>query len=734
MQRKSPLVTPRQSSIVGWAKLKGKTSARERALKQHFLHHWMAHSAPANTQGLIPNQYQQTWTRLILIALGALYVWWHGSLFTAYQTLSLSAVSIYILWQIYALIDIPRRPLSTFRFLTSPLLDALLIALGIILDSGQSSGIFLFYFLIIMSNGVRFGNPMLVYSQALALLSYLLTCAFTYLNPQLSLDIPLLVMQMLSLILLPYYIYIISKHAKSSFNAKKQAQNISFGILKRSPIPIFTFQKSNDGAPRITYVNTAMQDIYRDDLTNLIGEQVDIIALLEDGNEIIKACQDGLLDTRNKPSQFYIRGRNANDQKLQLMGQTSSLHLQGKTTGICFLIDITQSESMHSEMQRNMHESHVSTLIAGIAHDFRNVLTSIIGSAEVMQFTMKDQSIIDQLGLIIDAGERGSEMVANILSQNMPTIDADSTDKHAIYQSLTSMVNLLRIQLPSHIQLCLHLEEQLPTANINLTQLEQILMNLIKNANESMHQPGRIDIHLRADFHHKLAKQHMPALNIYVQDEGKGIAPEDIHKITKPFWTSRSKEGGTGLGLAMVKRTVHSNGGELNIQSTLGVGTQVSITIPPINSDQGNSKEKALNKPDTSSEPPSKHPSSMKPWHILLVDDDPAVLQIHQNLLERMGHNVTTVESAESALEIYESSIKNNTDIFDLIITDFQMPGMDGIDLSMLIRKHNAHLPILMVTAYGDAEKLQQCQDIQINILNKPTSYKKLASQIIMLQ
>ncbi len=694
----------------------------------------MALTAPANTQGLIANQYQQTWTRLIFIALGVLYVCWHGSLFSEYQILSLSAVSIYVIWQIYTFIDIPRRPLSTTRFLISPILDALLIALGIILDNGQSSGIFLFYFVIIMSNAVRFGNLMLVYSQALALLSYLLTSAFTYLNPQLSLDIPLLVLQILSLILLPYYIYIISKHSKSSFSAKKQAQNISFDILNRSPIPIFTFQKSDTGAPRITYANTAIQDIYRDDLTNLIGEQVDIIVLMEDGTEMIEACQDGLLDTCNKPSPFYVRGRNINNQKIQLMGQTSSFHLQGKTTGICFLIDITQSESIHSDMEKNMHEGHVSTLIAGITHDFRNVLTSIIGSAEVMQFTVKDQNIIDQLKLIIDAGERGSEIVSNILAQNMPAEAVDSTDKQAIYQSLTSMVNLIRIQLPSHIQLCLHLEEQLPAANINLTQLEQILMNLIKNANESMHQPGRIDIHLRADFHHKLAKQHMPALNIYVQDEGKGIAPEDIHEITKPFWTSRSKEGGTGLGLAMVRRTVHSNGGELNIQSTLGVGTQVSITIPPINSDQGNSKEKALNKPDTSSEPPSKHPSSMKPWHILLVDDDPAVLQIHQNLLERMGHNVTTVESAESALEIYESSIKNNTDIFDLIITDFQMPGMDGIDLSMLIRKHDAHLPILMVTAYGDAEKLQQCQDIQINILNKPTSYKKLASQIIMLQ
>jgi len=365
----------------------------------------MTLSAPANTQGLVSNQYQQTWTRLIFIALGVLYVWWHGSLFSA-----LSAVSIYIIWQIYTFIDTPRRPLSTTRFLISPILDALLIALGIILDN-------------------------VAYASAI----------------QLSLDIPLLILQILSLILLPYYIYIINKHAKSSASAKKQAQNISFDILNRSPIPIFTFQKSDTGAPRITYANTAIQAIYRDDL------------------EMIEACQDGLLDTCNKPSPFYVRGRNINNQKIQLMGQTSSFHLQGKTTGICFLIDITQSESIHSDMEKNMHEAHVSTLIAGITHDFRNVLTSIIGSAEVMQFTVKDQNIIDLLRLIIDAGEHGSEIVSNILAQNMPAEAVDSTDKQATYQSLTSMLNLIRIQLPSHIQLCLHLEEQLPAANINLT-------------------------------------------------------------------------------------------------------------------------------------------------------------------------------------------------------------------------------------------------------------------------
>jgi len=694
----------------------------------------MVHSAPAHAQDLIPNQCQQTWTRLILIVFGVIYISWHGGLFPEYQSLCLSAVGIYIAWQFYTLIDIPRRPLSTSRFLISPVLDALLIALGIMLDNGQSSGIFLCYFIMIMSNGVRFGNPMLLYSQALAVLSYLFTCSFTYLHPQLSLDIPLLFLHLSSLLLLPYYIYIISKHAKASFAAKKKAQNMSFDALARSPAPIFTFQINHDEVPRISYANAAMQQVYRNDISSLIGEQVDIIALMEDGNEIIKACKEGFNDLNNKPIAFYIRGRNANEQVLKIMGQSSSLSLQGQKVGICFLVDITQNEMIHSDMEKNMHEGHVSTLVSGIVHDFRNILTSIIGSAEVMQFSIQDQSIIDQLGLIINAGERGSDMVSKLLSQNTPNEVTRSSNNQTIHQSLTSMVNLLRIQLPAHIQLQLDIEKQLPEVEINLTQLEQILMNLIKNSTEAMHSSGCINIQLRANFHHEFTEKSLPALTISVQDEGKGIAPEDLDKVTKAFWTSRSNEGGTGLGLAMVQRIVHNNSGVLDIQSTLEKGTQINITFPAINNKHNSDTETQRGNGTTNTEKTMRSSEHMLPWHILLVDDSSVVLGIHQHLLERMGHKVTIADSAESALALYQSSLKNKTEKIDLLATDFRMDGMDGIDLSKYIRKHDAQLPILMITAYGDAKKFQQNKDIQIDVLNKPTSYKKLESLILKLQ
>ncbi|MDQ6955778.1 MAG: ATP-binding protein, partial [Mariprofundaceae bacterium] len=283
--------------------------------------------------------------------------------------------------------------------------------------------------------------------------------------------------------------------------------------------------------------------------------------------------------------------------------------------------------------------------------------------------------------------------------------------------------------LPAHVQLQLDIKERLPAAAISLTQLEQILMNLIKNSTESMHSSGRINIQLYANSHHEISTEQSPALTISIQDEGIGIAPEDIDKVSKPFWTSRSKEGGTGLGLAMVQRIVRNNGGDLDIQSTLGKGTQINITFPPMSDSEPRSNEKNEDSIQT-----SKRPNKMVPWHILLVDDSPTVLRIHQHLLEQMGHKVTTAEGAEAAFKIYQASLENSSETIDLLATDFRMGGMDGIELSQLIRQHDRQLPILIITAYGDAKKLQQGQGLQVSILGKPTSYKQLQSLIIKLQ
>ena len=607
---------------------------------------------------MVSNQKQQAWLRILFVTLSGLYVALHGRFFETYQTTFLAFLCAFILWQVYVLISISHRPISMLRTLTSPIADSLLISFAMVIDGGQGSGLFLLYLLTVMGNGVRFGNSMLVYSQVWAAIGFLTLCIFTYIDIRFHIDPSLSIFQILALIILPTYIYVSNEHASKSFKTKESAEKLSFGLLDRSPLPAFTFQqdqKNKQNPPRISYANQAMQQVYRDDIIHLIGEQVDVLALMEDGAEMIKPCQLLFNSPDTEAHRFYIRGRNKQDKTLQLMGQANLIQSHGKSVGMCFLVDISQNEAMHLEMQQSMQDGYMGTLVAGIVHDFRNVLTGIIGSAEVMQFSTEDQTTIDKLGLIIDAGERGSEMVSNLLTLAKRGHHESVSDSQAMYQSLRSIIDLLRIQLPAHIQLQLNLEEHLPAVSINLTQLGQLIMNLINNATQAMPDLGTIHVQLSADFQHPLASKRYPALQILVKDDGTGIAAEDLENITKPFWTSRDGEGGTGLGLAMVQRIVRNHDGKLDIQSTLGQGTTIAITFPPKQSTQKSQSSKPIASDSASANDfPNEHADAsfqLQPWKILLVDDSPDVLHVHKHLLNRLGQHITTAESASEALK-----------------------------------------------------------------------------------
>lgn len=400
---------------------------------------------------LIPSQLQQTWARILFGTAGLVYLWAHGAFLTQYEMLFLSSVIIYFTYNALTLYAIKQSPLSAFRMLFGPLLDVWVVSLAMVVDGGQASGLFLVFFIIIFGNAVRFGNAMLLYSQALSILGIISVSLITLFGLHLELDGTLLFMQSVSLIIVPAYVLQIKKQANTALQAKREAEDATFGLLDHGPLPAFTFHLDDKGIPRILYANLAMQYVYRDSTISLIGEQVDILALMEDGDEILRACQHIFSKNRNhEPDRFYIRGRDANDHVLQLMGQSMRLHWHGKWIGVCFILDITQAEAARNELEQSIHNSYMNTLVAGIVHDFRNILTSIIGTAEVISFSTKEKEIQDKLKLIVDAGERGSTMVSHLLSLSKVEHEhsGEAPTAKAIHQSLASIVGLLRIQLP----------------------------------------------------------------------------------------------------------------------------------------------------------------------------------------------------------------------------------------------------------------------------------------------
>jgi len=680
---------------------------------------------------LVSNQIQQTWSRIFFAIGGLIYLWVRGDFTSRFDFVFLLSVIVYFVYNSAVLYTIRRTPLSAFRMLFGPLLDTWVVSLGMIIDGGQQSGLYLVFFIIIFGNALRFGNTMLLYCQALSITGIISVSVSTLFGLHLELDSTLLFMQCIALAIVPGYAMQIKKLANDAMQAKQQAEDATFGLLDHGPLPAFTFHLDSEGIPRILYANLAMQSVYRDASISLIGEQVDILALMEDGDEVIRACQYVFSERgRHEPCRFYVRGRDASDHVIQLMGQSMRLHWHGNWIGVCFLLDITRMETVRNELEQSIHASYMNTLIAGIVHDFRNILTSMIGTAEVVHFGVEDEKVKSQLQLIMDAGDRGSNMINHLLnlSKNAHSQTNVSTSPEAIYQSLTSIVGLLRIQLPAHIQLHLEMENSLPTVSSSITQIEQIVCNLINNAADAIEKTGHISVSIQAGVNNKAPRNK--GILIRIKDDGKGIPETDIDDIVKPFWTSHSKSGGTGLGLTTVQHIVQNNGGSMEIASTEGKGTVVSIFLPACENSDLSADSATANKSVPESTVDIGSELTPEPTTILLVDDNPEVLLVHQTQLEKMGHTVLTAVDGVSGLEVFDQ----NEDSITLVISDYKMPRMDGLELSSAIRERQPSIPILMITAYGETEKLKESKNMGIHILSKPVSYKRLGSTIAMIQ
>ncbi len=512
-------------------------------------------------------------------------------------------------------------------------------------------------------------------------------------------------------------------------------------LLDLSPLAIFTYEKK-DNDIYIRFANRACHTMFAEGKKSLIGKPIHKLATLEDEEEMLSTCLETLENKSSENKTFFIRSRSHDDTTLKLMCVTSAIKWLNERIGICFVFDVSSTEDKYAKMNANVQEGYMGTLVAGIVHDFRNVLTSIIGTAEALQFTTQEKKIQDQLEVIIGAGERGSKTITHLLKLSTTDTKKETLAYTDIKVALQNITALLHIQLPSKTKLKTDFPSDLPKIKISTNHLEQILMNLVNNAAQAIEKEGVISITAR-----KAAKKKIPfhkgeVLCISVADNGCGIAEEHIALVTENFWSLRKGKGGTGLGLAMVKRVVQNNGGKLEITSKLGEGTRINIYFPAECSQEHAKKEAAaisapsqpLDKKKAqqakASQAATASEHDFKPCTILLVDDQPEVLEVHKLLLKAMGHKVLTATHGTEAIETF----KANKDKIQMLITDFKMPGMDGIDLAEALRKESATLTMLMVTAFGETEKLQVSKKLDMDIILKPSNFKKFSQAIAKIQ
>ncbi len=388
--------------------------------------------------------------------------------------------------------------------------------------------------------------------------------------------------------------------------------------------------------------------------------------------------------------------------------------------------DITERKRSEEERRRLEEQLRLSqkletigTLAAGIAHDFNNLLVPVIGYTELTAADLPEGSTgTEHLAEVLKAAYRAKALVAQILSFSR---QQDGEKRPLQLSSIVKEVlKMLQSTLPRAVSISREIEDKSSVVLADPTQMHQVLMNLCVNASQAMPHGGSLNVRLRdlSDIPAvcpgcgKLMDGQ--AVHLSVSDSGLGIDPSVRKRIFDPFFTTKPVGKGSGLGLAVTHGIITQHNGHICVVSEIGQGSTFHILLPAAAS----AAEDAV---------PSDLPAQPRDGSILLVDDDPDVLQAIALTLEDQGYRVTSCGSPDRAVEIF----RNQPTAYDLILTDFRMPSMTGDKLAVELLRIRPEIPILVLSGFADSNALKNARGIGIrDVLSKPASTPDLASAI----
>ncbi|MEQ1682244.1 MAG: ATP-binding protein [Burkholderiaceae bacterium] len=368
----------------------------------------------------------------------------------------------------------------------------------------------------------------------------------------------------------------------------------------------------------------------------------------------------------------------------------------------CFVVQATDiTDTRRAERQRQvleaqLRETHklqaIGTLAGGIAHDFNNILGAILGNLALAQQDIDAAHPAQaRLAQIRQAGGRARSLVQQILafSRRQP----HDLVVQPLQPVLEETIALLRTTLPASVTIELRLSDEPLWVNADATQIQQVLMNLCTNASFAVGQTlGRIEVGLEhltlPERLEPLAVQGPPGDNahLWVRDDGIGMDEATRARIFEPFCTTRGAAEGTGLGLSVVHGIVAEHGGAITVESMPGKGSVFHVVLPL-------AVGAADTAPVAGRAAPEPHGAGQ---HVLYVDDDQMMVVMVQGLLQGAGYRVTTCRSALSAV----TALREDPGAFDVVVTDFNMPGGSGLDVARAVRALRPGLPVVISSGY----------------------------------
>lgn len=375
---------------------------------------------------------------------------------------------------------------------------------------------------------------------------------------------------------------------------------------------------------------------------------------------------------------------------------------------------------LENQLRQSQKLEAIGTLAGGIAHDFNNVLTAIINCATLIKMHSQDEQINTYVDVILKASDRAASLTKSLLAFSKKQIVKPQIVE--INTVIRDFQNILKRLIMENIHFELKCTEHELPINIDITQLDQLIVNLVTNACDAMPEGGTLTISTELNNSCEdipTCEVPCPCAIIKVSDTGIGIEPGIIDKIFDPFFTTKEVGKGTGLGLAMVYGIVKQNHGKIKVESTPGVGTTFSIYFPIARKEDEKDFKKSELKLDNFTFLKEKA-------NILIAEDDHEVRVAISSILKSAGYNVFIAQDGEEAIEIYS----NNKDVINLSLLDVVMPKKNGKQVAAFIRSINPQAKILFFSGYPSDIINNVGLNSYTMIISKPLDPNKILKHI----
>ncbi|OUS17117.1 hypothetical protein A9Q88_04600 [Gammaproteobacteria bacterium 50_400_T64] len=399
----------------------------------------------------------------------------------------------------------------------------------------------------------------------------------------------------------------------------------------------------------------------------------------------------------------------------------ASVDLGDERKVVALARDISERIESEGRLRQAQKMDAIGKLTGGVAHDFNNLLGVILGNAELALANKFEPGSIDRyLQAVLNAAERGADLTHRLLAFSRQTPLAPKVIN--IQDALENVCVLLQRLIGEDVDLVLVKTTGLANCEVDPSELENVIINLANNARDAMPGGGKLIIKARemmCESHNAMVQTGELTAGEYVvvsvTDSGTGIAPELLHRVTDPFFTTKDVGKGTGLGLSMAYGFAKQSKGHLSIYSELGEGATVNIYLPAHHdSAHAIKSDKAAVIPRGNEK-------------ILLVEDDPALMELACNMLEVLGYRVEAADNVEKGIALYQQHVD-----FDLLLTDMILPGgRNGKELADELLAINSGLKVMYMSGYTENAVLHHGRlDEGVMLLQKPFRTAELSAMV----